>query len=194
MLSPFQVSPLETPHPITASVRVFPHLPTHPCLPALPSPYTGTSNPLRPKDLLPQMSNKAILCHLCGQSHGSLHVYSLLGGLVSGSSGEAGWLTLLLCPWGCNPPQLLQSFPNSSIGDPMLSSMVVCKHPSPYLSGSGRASRRQVYQAPISKHFPASVIASVFGDCIWHGSPGWAVSVWPFLQSLLHTLSPYFLL
>ena len=32
--------------------------------------------------------------------------------------------------------------------------------------------RRQPYQAPISKHFPASTIASGFGDCIWNGSPG----------------------
>ena len=41
--------------------------------------------------------------------------------------------------------------------------------------------RRQPFQAPISKHFPASAIASGFGDCIWVGSPGGAVSGWPFL-------------
>ena len=29
---------------------------------------------------------------------------------------------------------------------------------------------------------------SGFGDCIWDGFPGGAVSGWPFLQSLLHTL------
>jgi hypothetical protein len=29
---------------------------------------------------------------------------------------------------------------------------------------------------------------SGFGDCLWDGSPGGAVSGWPFLQSLLHTL------
>ena len=49
--------------------------------------------------------------------------------------------------------------------------------------------RRQLYQAPVSKHFLASTIVSGFGDCIWDGSPGGAVSGWPFLQSLLHTLS-----
>ena len=54
--------------------------------------------------------------------------------------------------------------------------------------------RRQLYQAPVSKHLLASTIVSGFGDCIWDGSPGGAVSGWPFLQSLLHTLSPYFLL
>jgi hypothetical protein len=28
------------------------------------------------------MTNKAILCYMCGWSHGSLHVYPLVGGLV----------------------------------------------------------------------------------------------------------------
>ena len=36
------------------------------------------------------MSDKAILCYICSWSHGSLHVYSLVGGLVSGSSGGTG--------------------------------------------------------------------------------------------------------
>ena len=35
---------------------------------------------------------------------------------------------------------------------------------------------------------------SGFGGCIWDGSLGGAVSGWPFLQSLLHTLSLYLLL
>jgi hypothetical protein len=50
-------------------------------------------------------------------------------------------------------------------------------------------SRRQLYQAPVSKHFLSSTIVSRFEDCIWAGSPGGAVSV-PFLQSLIHTFSP----
>jgi hypothetical protein len=44
------------------------------------------------------MSNKAVLCHICSQSHGSLHVYSLAGSPVSPSCGW-GWvgqLALLL--------------------------------------------------------------------------------------------------
>jgi hypothetical protein len=52
--------------------------------------------------------------------------------------------------------------------------------------------RRQLYQAAVSKHILASTIVSAFGDCIWDGSPGGTVSGWPFLQSLLHTLSLYF--
>ena len=53
--------------------------------------------------------------------------------------------------------------------------------------------RRQLYQAPVSKHFLASAIVSGFGVCMWDGSPGGAVSGWPFLQSLLYSLSLYFL-
>jgi hypothetical protein len=53
--------------------------------------------------------------------------------------------------------------------------------------------RRQMYQAPVSKHFLASAIVRGFGGCIWDESPGRAVSGWPFLQSLLHSLFLYFL-
>jgi hypothetical protein len=54
--------------------------------------------------------------------------------------------------------------------------------------------RRQPYQVPVSRLFPALTIAPRFGDCIWDGLPGGAVSGWPFLQSMFHTVSPYFLL
>jgi hypothetical protein len=54
--------------------------------------------------------------------------------------------------------------------------------------------RRQLYQAPVSKHFLVPAIVSRFGVCIWDGSPSRAVFEWPFFQSLLYTLSPYFLL
>jgi hypothetical protein len=60
---------------------------------------------------LPLMPDKAILCYICSWSYGSLHVYSLAGGLVPGSSRESGWLILLFFLWGCKPLQLLQSFP-----------------------------------------------------------------------------------
>jgi hypothetical protein len=46
--------------------------------------------------------------------------------------------------------------------------------------------KTQLYQAPVCKLLLASTIVSGFGDCIWDGSPGEAVSGWPFLQSLLH--------
>jgi hypothetical protein len=56
--------------------------------------------------------------------------------------------------------------------------------------------RRHLYQASVNKHFLAivtSAIVSTVGVCIWDGSPGGAVSRWPFLQSLLHSLSLHFL-
>jgi hypothetical protein len=54
IFSPFQVSPSEALYPIPPLpdyMRVLPHLPTHFCLPAHASPYTGTLNTLRPKGL-----------------------------------------------------------------------------------------------------------------------------------------------
>jgi hypothetical protein len=55
-------------------------------------------------------ANKAIFCYICGWSHGSLHVYSLVGGLVPGSSGRSDWMILLFLLWGYKPLQLLQFF------------------------------------------------------------------------------------
>jgi hypothetical protein len=49
--------------------------------------------------------------YICGWCHGSLHVYSLVGGLVPESSGGYGWFILLFFLWGCKHLQLLQSFP-----------------------------------------------------------------------------------
>ena len=54
--------------------------------------------------------------------------------------------------------------------------------------------RRQLYEAPVSKHLLASAIMSGFGDCILDESPGGTVSGGSFLKSLLYTLSPYLLL
>jgi hypothetical protein len=93
MLSPFPVSHLQTPYPIPLSpdsMRVLPASdpvpPHHPGIPLHwsiePSQNQGP--------LLPVMHNKAILCYICIWSHGSLHVYSLVSGLVLGSSGGRG--------------------------------------------------------------------------------------------------------
>jgi hypothetical protein len=49
--------------------------------------------------------------------------------------------------------------------------------------------RGQLYQAPGSKYFLTSAIVSKFGICRWNGSLGGVVSGWPFLHSLLHSLS-----
>ena len=65
--------------------------------------------------------------------------------------------------------------------------LCICKA----LSGS---LRRQLYQSPFSKHFLASIIVSWFGIWNVYGmTVRETVSGWPFLQSLLYTLSPYLL-
>jgi hypothetical protein len=88
-----------------------PYSPTHPLL--LPGPGNYLHWGIEPSQdqgpLLPLMSNKAIFYYICSWSHGSLHVYSLVGDLVRGSSGSTGWFLLFLL-WGCKPLQLLGSF------------------------------------------------------------------------------------
>ena len=170
-----------------------------PCLPTNPLLLPGPGIPLHwgiePSQdqgpLLPLMLGKAILCYICSWSHGTLHVYSLVGGLVPGRSGRSGWLILLFFLWGCKLFQLLHPFSKSSIGVLVLSPMVgICLCICQALAES---LRRQLYQAPDSKNFLASAIVFRFGDRIWDGSPGGTVSGWPFLQFLLQTLFPYFL-
>jgi hypothetical protein len=141
------------------------------------------------------MSDKAIFCHICGQCHGSLHVYSLVGGPGPRSSRGSGLLTPLLPPWGYKPPELLQSLLQLLHQGLQRSvqwwaaSFCLC-----ICQALAEPLRRQSYQASINKYFLASTITSGFGGCIWDGFPGGAVSGWPFLQSLFHILSPYFLL
>jgi len=111
--------------------------PTHPFLPLHPDiPLNWGIEPWQDQGLLlPLMPNKAIFCYICNWSHGSVHVYSLDGGLVPVSSGC--WYC---CSYGlANPFSSFSPFSNSSNGDPVLSSMVGCSHPPLYLSCSGRA-------------------------------------------------------
>jgi hypothetical protein len=116
--------------------------PTHPLLFSylgIP-PHWVIKHPQAQGSLLPLMSNKAILCHICGQSHGFLFVYSLFGSPVPWSPGRSGLSTL--SPHGAeNPLSSLSPFSISSIVDPVLSSMFCCEHLSPYLPGSSRASQ-----------------------------------------------------
>jgi hypothetical protein len=100
-----------------------------------------------------------------------------------------------LTGWHCcslhgaaNPLSSFSPFSISSIGDPTFSLMVGCEHLPLYLSGFAELLRRHPYQAPVSKHFPASTTESRFGDGMWDAFAAGVVSVWPFLQSLLHTL------
>jgi hypothetical protein len=83
-------------------------LPTHPFLPLYPGIplYEGIQLLQNQGLLLLLMPDKAILCYICGWSHGSLHVYSLVCGLAPGNSGASDWLILLFFLWGCKPLQL----------------------------------------------------------------------------------------
>ena len=65
------------------------HLPTHPLPPHCPwiLLHWGIKPSQDQGPHLLLMLDKAILCCLCGWSNGSLHVYSLVGGLDPGSSG-----------------------------------------------------------------------------------------------------------
>jgi hypothetical protein len=100
MFSPFQDSPSEPPYPIPPSPCLFEDAPPpiHPLLFAFSGIplHWGIEHPQAQGPPLPLMSNKAILCHICSQSHGSLHVYSLVGGPVPGSSGR-GNLIFISC-------------------------------------------------------------------------------------------------
>ena len=69
-------------------------------------------------------------------------------------------------------------------GIPELSPMVDCKLPL-YLSGSGRTSQ----ETTISGFYQQAPVGIHNNFWVW-----WLYMGWPFLQFLLHTLSPYFLL
>ena len=111
---PFPVSPLRTPYTISlplllwgAPSPIHPH-PLH--CPSIPL-HCGVKPSQDQWSLLPLMPVKSILCYICSWSYGSLHVHSLVGGIVPGSSGESGCLIFFFFLWGCKSLQLLQSFP-----------------------------------------------------------------------------------
>jgi len=164
MLSPFLVSP--------RSCNLTHHI---------PSPYFYEGTPATIHTLLPHqhsihlhwgidlsedqgpspslMPDKATLCYICSWSHGSLHVYFLVGGLVPGGSGIGVSVFRLMVE------ESIHICICQALAEPL---------------------RRQLYQVPVCKHFLASIIVSGFGGCIWDGSSGEAISGWPCLQSLLY--------
>ena len=106
MFSPFPVSPLEPPYPIPPTLCFYEGAPS----PTHSFPLHGPGIPLHwgvePWPLL-LMPDNAILCYICGWSHGSLYVYSLVGDLVPGNSGRSGCLILFFL-WGFKSLKLLQ--------------------------------------------------------------------------------------
>ena len=158
--------------PLKPSVPSTQHSPT-----LGPRAFTGTSTFL-PTD--------AKYSYPCGWSHEFLHVYALeilVGRHCCSSQGAA------------KPFRSFRLLSNSSVGDPELS-------PIPNTSQAGSfslcicqiltASQETDISGPSQQALPS--LGSVgFGDCLWDGSSGGAISGWPFLQSLLHTLSLYLL-
>jgi hypothetical protein len=143
------------------------------------------------------MSNKVILCYICGWSHGSFHVYSLVGGLVSVSSGEGGgvWLVdIVVLPIGLQtssaPSVLSLTLPLEIPCSAQWLAVSICLRICQVMA---EPLRRQLYQAPFSMHFLASIMVSGFSGYIWDEFPDRTVSGWPFLHSLLHFLSLYML-
>jgi hypothetical protein len=136
---PLPSFPSTNPHPVPpppASVRVLPHPPTHFCLSSLAFLYPGSSSLHRTNGLSSHRCQiKPTFCYICSCCTGSLHVCSLVGGLVPGSSQGSGWFILLFFLWGSSP------FSSSSFGVSVLSLMFGCMHPPLCMSGSSRASQ-----------------------------------------------------
>ena len=146
-----------------------------------------------PRESPPTESDKAFLCYTCDWSHGSLLLYSLVGGLVLGALGV--WLVdVVVCPKGFpipSAPSVLSPTPplGTLCSVPWLAmSIHLCIY-----QALAEPLRRQLSQASFNKHFLESTIVSGFGNCKWDGSPGGKVSGWPFLQSLFYASSLYFL-
>ena len=170
---------------------VHPHPPTYSWLTALAFPSTGASILHRTKRLPSHWYQIRQSSATYAAGAVAPCVYSLVGGLVPGSSGRSGWLILLLFLWGVKPLHILS--PSPPLG--FLCSVLWLAASIHIYIGHALAKplREELYQAPVSKHFLVLAIVSGFGDCIWDGCPCGAVSGWPFLQSLFNTLSLYLL-
>jgi hypothetical protein len=131
MLSLFLVSLLNPPSPSSS-----PCSPTH-SLP-LPGPGTPLHWGIEPSQdqgpLLPLMTNKATLSYICSWSHESLYVYSLVGGLVPGSSGGYWLVYIVVPPMGLQTP----SAPWVLSLTPPLGTLCSVQWLAVYLSGTGR--------------------------------------------------------
>jgi len=191
MLSPFQVPP--SPFLSPCFYQDAPP-PPHPLSPQCPGISLHWGNePSQDQGLL-WMPDKAILCYICSWSHGSLHV--LIGWLFSAWELWSVWLVdIVVLPTGLQTPSvpsglsLIPPLESPYSVQWLAASILICIR-----KVLTEPLRRHPYQASISKHFLASVIVTGFGGCIWDGSSGGAVSGWPFLQSLLPSLSLNFLL
>jgi len=125
-----------------SNVIPFPHPSIHPFLPPWADiPLHWGVRPWQEQGLLfPLVPNKAILSFICSWTHRSVHVYSLDGGLTLETL-----VGIIVLMWLQTPFVSFNPFSNSSNEDPVLSSIVGCKHSPLYLSCSGRASQEYSY-------------------------------------------------
>jgi len=129
MLSPTSQFPLcNLPTEFPLSLLLW-ETPPHSCLSARAFPCAGESSLYRTKGHpLPLMPEKAILCYICSRSHGSLPVYSLVGGLVPGNSLGVWLVDIIVLLMVAIPLSSFSPSPNSSTGVPVLSLMVGHEH------------------------------------------------------------------
>ena len=159
--------------------------PTHPHLTTLALLYSGSSSLHR---------TKGLSFHWCHTGHPLLHMGPSMCTLWLVILSLDVWRVWFLVHWYCcssygaaNPFLSFSPFPNSSIGVPMLIPMVGCEHQHLYLSVSGTTSQETTISGSCQKAL-FGICHCILVRCLYiDGCPGWAVSGWPFLQSLIHT-------
>jgi hypothetical protein len=114
------------------------------------------------------------------QGHPLLHIWleswiPLIGGLVPGSSEGYLLVHIVIPPMGLQTP----SAPWVLCLAPLLGTLCSAQKLAESIhlwicQALAEPLRRQLYQAPVSKHLLAFTIVSGFGDCIWDGYPGGA--------------------
>jgi hypothetical protein len=156
---------------------MFLHPPTHTSLPSIPL-HWGTYRTF----IGPRTSPPIDAWQGCRLLHMHLWPWVLLAWWLSHwelwGGGGAVWLVdITVLPMGLQTPSApsvisltpLLGTTHSVQGLAVNIQLCICKT----LAGP---LRRQLYQAPFSKHFLVSTIVSDFGDCFWDESPGGAVS------------------
>jgi hypothetical protein len=117
-------------------------------------------------------------------------VCSLIAGLVPGSSGGYWPVHIVVPPMGLqtpSAPRVLSLAPSLGIlcsVQWMAVSIHFC-----ICEALAEPLRRELLSGSCHHALVGIHTMPVFGDCKWDGSPGESVSRWPFLQSLLRTLS-----
>jgi hypothetical protein len=182
----FPASPQKSSYLIPPLLLLWGCFPIHPSTPTFLLFFTlhwGIEPSQDQGPLFPLMQNKGILSYILRWSHGSLHLYSFIGGLVPGIlGGGAFWLVdIIVLPMGLQtllaPSVLLQLLYWGPNGDPMLSPMVCYEHPSLYFSSSGSTSQEIAISGSL-QHVLLSIHNSVL---VWWLYMAW-ISRWGTLK------------